>query len=43
MNKIVFELCAETLDAFLAAQAGGANRIELSATEPGAENALKIA
>ncbi len=29
MNKIVFELCAETLDACLAAKAGGAHRIEL--------------
>ncbi len=29
MRKIVFELCAETIDACLAARDGGANRIEL--------------
>jgi copper homeostasis protein len=29
MRKIVFELCAETIDACLAAKEGGANRIEL--------------
>lgn len=29
MQKIVFELCAETVDACLAAHAGGAHRIEL--------------
>jgi len=29
MQKIVFELCAESVDACLAAQAGGAHRIEL--------------
>ncbi|MEO6818004.1 MAG: copper homeostasis protein CutC [Edaphobacter sp.] len=29
MRKIIFELCAESIDACLAAQEGGANRIEL--------------
>ncbi len=29
MRKIVFELCAESIDACMAAAAGGANRIEL--------------
>src|SRR5271154_881612 len=29
MKKIVFELCAESVDACLAAHAGGAHRIEL--------------
>ena len=29
MREIVFELCAESIDACLAAREGGANRIEL--------------
>jgi len=43
MNTVFFELCAETLEAALAAQSGGANRVELCADlacggiTPGAE------